>query len=489
MGSWGVWRERAARAGGVPTHGFGINANMATDCSGLGVPELAMRAISEAFGMKYQVVFACDNLPASQAFLQRNTNPKHLLGDIGERVFRTTSFATTDVDGKAPTTRNGFMCMLLVMLWSSLFAHVARQAVIITRAASALDLYVAGAMSGPFASAGKAQGFADYNARTLIQFARSVAVLKPRAAILENAPAILQQRHRKQLYRLLSAVKGYRLKIFAAVDNRQFGLPQNRAMVYFVFLRTDALAFEANACMDKIRDIMSAAAVESCPTFQEFFANSGDVLSAKPALKTNVDPRCTCSFFRCCERHRCNCKICTRAGRQTRFCRWRSDTSRYLRRTARARAEYLRRWRLVKKNAKLKRSPTYFELTRARGINIDGLKNISPRQRVMLNSFSMCQNLLGKDVIIDMAKCISKPVTIRSDGVVPNLGRCCSRLLVPSVAQLISARQCLRLQGVDPSAIDLTGMKDDDIFRMVGSAMCLPAIGTLLMACISVLRW
>ena len=151
--------------------------------------------------------------------------------------------------------------------------------------------------------------------------------------------------------------------------------------------------------------------------------------------------------------------------------------------------KYLRCWRLVKKSTTLKRSPTYFELAGLHGISVDRLKNISPRQRVMLNSFSLSKTLLSKDVIVDLAKCISKPVTIRGDGIEPNLGKCCSRLLVPSVAQVISAKQCLLLQGVNPDALDLTDTKDDEIFRMVGSAMCLPAIGTVLMACISVLRW
>ncbi len=62
-------------------------------------------------------------------------------------------------------------------------------------------------------------------------------------------------------------------------------------------------------------------------------------------------------------------------------------------------------------------------------------------------------------------------------------------MLVTSVGQLISARQFLWLQGVDPNELDLTDTNDDDIFRMVGNAMCLPVIGTLMMACISVLRW
>jgi site-specific DNA-cytosine methylase len=361
--------------------------------------------------------------------------------------------------------------------------------VVITRAASSLDLYVAGAMSGPFASAGKEQGFADFNARTLIQFMRTLSALKPRAAILENAPAILHQRHRKQLYRLLSAVKGYRLKIFGSVDSRDFGMPHSRVMVYFVFLKLDALVLDANDCIAKITHIMDSVVLDTCPTFREFFANTNDPLIPHIASKIHDDIKCTCSYYKCCERHNCRCKVCHHAGRQTKFCKWRKDTSQYMRRSKHSRLLYLRQWRLVKNNAKLKSSPTYFKLASLHCINVDGLKAISPRQRVMLNSLSLSKNLLGHNVIVDLAKSINRPTTMRSDGAVPSLGRWCNRLLVPSVAQQISARQCLWLQGVDPNKIDLTDTKDEELFRMVGSAMCLPAIGTLLIACISVLRW
>jgi len=361
--------------------------------------------------------------------------------------------------------------------------------VVITRAKAALDIYVAGTMSTPFASAGKTQGFADYNARTLIQFMRTMSALRPRAAILENGQAILHQRHRKQLTRFLSAVNGYRLKIFNAVDNRKFGIPHHRVMVYFVFIRVDALAVDPDACMRKLCHIMHAATLDRCPKFQDFFATAGQALIAQRPSKIHGDGSCTCSYYKFCELHNCFCKICRAAGRQTKLCRWRADTSQYMRRNAVQHTKYLRCWRLVKKSTTLKRSPTYFELAGLHGISVDRLKNISPRQRVMLNSFSLSKNLLSKDVIVDLAKCISKPVTIRGDGIVPNLGKCCSRLLVPSVAQVISAKQCLLLQGVNPDALDLTDTKDNEIFRMVGSARCLPAIGTVLMACISVLRW
>ena len=63
---------------------------------------------------------------------------------------------------------------------------------------------------------------------------RTLSALKPRVAILETGPAILHQRHRKQLHTLLSAVSGYRLKIFNEVDSRKFGIPHHRVVVYFV---------------------------------------------------------------------------------------------------------------------------------------------------------------------------------------------------------------------------------------------------------------
>ena len=95
----------------ITTDFHAVNASMATDCSGLGVPELAMEAIAQQYGMEYRVVFACDHLQASQAFLRRNIQPVHLLGDIGERVFRTSSFATTAVDGKAQPTNNSIVAL------------------------------------------------------------------------------------------------------------------------------------------------------------------------------------------------------------------------------------------------------------------------------------------------------------------------------------------------------------------------------------------
>ena len=52
MGTWETWPDRAARAGGLIATDFSnFHANIATDCNGLKIPELAMKSISKVLGM------------------------------------------------------------------------------------------------------------------------------------------------------------------------------------------------------------------------------------------------------------------------------------------------------------------------------------------------------------------------------------------------------------------------------------------------------
>jgi len=135
----------------------------------------------------------------------------------------------------------------------------------------------------------------------------------------------------------------------------------------------------------------------------------------------------------------------------------------------------------------LKRCPTYFHLAQQQKIGANSMIT-SPRERIMLNSLSSVKNLMAQYIIIDMSQSIKRK-TMRCDGIVPTLGTSCSRLLVTSAAQLITARQCLWLQGLNPNDLDLTAMSDNDVYHLAGNAMCLPAIGTLLVACMCVMRW
>ena len=105
-GSWGAWCGRAATSGNLPVN-CDYNVNIATDCSSLGVPELALMTIGKRWPrMKIQSVFACD-LAASPAFLARGVTPRHILAGVNmcDRKFKTDglqdSFTTTTRDGQA----------------------------------------------------------------------------------------------------------------------------------------------------------------------------------------------------------------------------------------------------------------------------------------------------------------------------------------------------------------------------------------------------
>lgn len=342
-------------------------------------------------------------------------------------------------------------------------------------------------MCTPFSPKGERQGFEDHNSRTLIQFIKTMCSLQPRVAIMENVPGILQHKHRESLKKLLSAVKGYALKIFTKIDSRNFGLPQSRVRVYFVFIRIDALNDTSKKCMSKLTHIVEARTVDKCPTFREFFIAAGEDVIPHTSSTIAVDGSCTCSADKVCMIHECRCKLCARAGLQTKACKWRAHTAQYLRKTSRERLTYRNNWRTVKADPKLKHCPTYFQLAQRRGVSADSLIT-SPRERVMLTSLSLSRNLMSENVIIDLSQSIQRK-TMRMDGIVPTLGTGCSRLLVTSAAHLLTARQCLWLQGVNPNDLDLTGMQDEEIYHMAGNAMCLPAIGTILIACICIMRW
>ena len=342
-------------------------------------------------------------------------------------------------------------------------------------------------MCTPFSPKGERQGFNDHNSRTLIQFVRTVSALEPRVAILENVPGILQPKHKENLKKLISTLKGYNLKIFTKIDSRDFGLPQSRVRVYFVFVKMNVLNNFSKKCMARLPSILAAAAVGTRLTFREFFIEAGEEVVNRTSSQILFDDTCTCQAGTVCRTHCCHCLMCSRAGMQSKQCKWRAHTAQYLRKTCKERVVYRNKWRAVRANPNLKQSPSYFQLAKRHGIHADSLIK-SPRERVMLMSISMCKNLMDKNVIIDLSQSIQRK-TMRCDGIVPTLGTGCNRLLVTSAAQLITARQCLWLQGINPNDLNMSDMQDDDLYYMAGNAMCLPAIGTILFACMSVMRW
>ena len=58
---------------------------MATDCSGLAIPEIAMRMVAEQHKSEVETVFACDILPGSQEWL-KSLGIGPILRDMNVRI-------------------------------------------------------------------------------------------------------------------------------------------------------------------------------------------------------------------------------------------------------------------------------------------------------------------------------------------------------------------------------------------------------------------
>ena len=70
---------------------------MASDCSGMGVPEMA---VSKSIPMQTKVLFACDINPACQKMLRMNFLGVPMLKDVTKRVFTNGNMiARRDNDG------------------------------------------------------------------------------------------------------------------------------------------------------------------------------------------------------------------------------------------------------------------------------------------------------------------------------------------------------------------------------------------------------
>ena len=157
---------------------------LATDCTGLGTVEMATSDILEASQGSMQRVFGCDVSTASRQVMAAKDSPEIILGDMMDRIFSRQGFSSKDTQGRPVT---------------------------VSRDSAALDFYVAGTMCTPFSAKGKRNGFSDANADTLTNFLKTIVVLQPRCAILENVKRLLSKSFRDGLRMRLLAVRGYQV--------------------------------------------------------------------------------------------------------------------------------------------------------------------------------------------------------------------------------------------------------------------------------------
>ena len=134
---------------------------MATDCSGIWVPEIAMQMMGQKTGGAVGHMWTCDVFKPAQKWLQGLVGEHTSLADMMERSFDTTSgaFTATDIRGNRHTFRKG--CNT--------------------------DVYVCGFMRAPFTRRGIRQSSNHEDTKTFWASLKTILAVLPRSFVLEKA--------------------------------------------------------------------------------------------------------------------------------------------------------------------------------------------------------------------------------------------------------------------------------------------------------------
>ena len=210
MNQWGpqMRKELASLAPGA-TLTFGDNGlRVGTDCSGLEVPLLALRAL----GISHQHVFSCEIKAKTRRYIEMNFGR-------GTDVYAASMFEVYPDMLRRDNAR--------------VPEH---------------DLYVCGFPCQPFSSLnGKSSGFREKQARPFFKMLRTVEACLPALAILENVPGI--HKHIKQVWRHFRALKWYEV-LTCLIDPADMGEPVSRPRYYFILVRTDVARLKGSALHD-----------------------------------------------------------------------------------------------------------------------------------------------------------------------------------------------------------------------------------------------
>jgi hypothetical protein len=146
------------------------------------------------------------------------------------------------------------------------------------------------------------------------------------------------------------------------------------------------------------------------------------------------------------------------------------------------RREYLKLWRKVKKDGKLKAPPCYFTLAAKSKLDVSSIK--SPSIRCCLKCLSAMHNMMDADCVLRLNKSLGRN-SLRSDGLVPTLTSGCTRMFVPAAAVTFSVSQLLCLSGIHPQvhkAVHQAACETtlNDMDSLISSTMVVPVIGTIM---------
>ena len=367
-------------------------------------------------------VFASDISPSSRRWLRKNIQPEVLYNDIMKR-----SFSPSKICGMAEV------------------GSVEHTGTAETTYVGPLDLYVAGFPCTPFSDKGRREGWEAEASGTFFAVARTIATLRPKAAILENVPGIIKTGCIHKVLDALRLIKGYTTRVRMLCSSHYF-VPQNRRRVYIVMFRTDALQHaDPQTAHNQVASVLQSCKSVSIAPFWQWLRYESDPFKEnfEEPLETLTNA-CQCGVRMVCRVHPCFCKKCTVFGRKTKNCAWRQEIREYLlrpRNQVRVK-QYLQNWRKVRKDPHLKQVPSYFQLAAKLGLK-DTLAT-TQRERNILIALSTMHNLLNDKIVLDLSQSISR-VALRTDGMVPTLTTDCSKMCVPKAATFLTPTQCCLL--------------------------------------------
>lgn len=431
----------------------GRKIRVAEDCAGVGPCGFIMKELEAKHGIASTMLWSCDTDATCRSMIERHSVCQHLLADVNLRVFGKHSMVSKDVAGKV---------------------------VSFDRYKDPLDIYTAGVSCRPFSSKGGQTGWKHPEAKTLFQAIKTIQVLRPRIALLENVCGIVGKRWLPGLQKLLAAVSSHTYQCFK-VNSMDFGLPQHRGRIYLLLLDKSCFP-DLSQCFGHVAAFLEKARLlfGPPPAITSFLENQGLPIKANTTPVKTAN-RCSCSVRTKCPLHPCRCKRCSYGQQPGLSCKWRVATRnmRQSPRHRRACREFLGKWQQLLKQKCLKKPPGFFELSRAKGLNADGLIK-SPRVRLMLETLSGKMHLLGDACVIDTSQSISR-ATFREDGVAPAV-TCSSNLLVPCKAAYLTGRQCLAIQGINPMTWNVEGIPEEKLLKLAGNGMSLTVLASFLIA-------
>ena len=370
---------------------------------------------------------------------------------------------------------------------------------------SAIDLYVCGFVCTPFTPNGKRKEWADEHAKTFWSAVKTIASLRPRVAILENVKAISNNSNNQVVTKALSQLKGYVI-CYLKLNSYEFGVPQHRPRVYMVaFQRAEMNPIFQDKTQSLLEEFFKRKInkcklpVDADMNFREFLKHmkypimpSMQSEESKKSIEVQESEHggCQCHNVKVvCPHHPCKCHDCSKEIKMK--CLWRGRHAKHFKspRFSHLRRSFLLKWRQVKKDNKLKTPPSYLELARMRGLAIDEIKQ--PCRRNLLHVLSMANNLMAAKAVLNLCKSMGRH-QFRCDGLVPSLGHGCTGVFIPSAAKYMNVPQLMCLSGFHPDAnrlhfSQLENHRTSDMDLMIGNTMCLPLVGIVMSAAMSML--